>query len=79
MLDLDIVHVSSEATTALAGLLRKHPLLKGIISPPLPRGLKYMVEGKRKASLIHLIGECGDVVQEAPYSIDILIDFYDTM
>ena len=77
MLDLDIVHVSLEAATALAGLLRKHPLLKWVISPPLPRALKVMVEGK--ASLIHLIGECGDVVQEAPYSINKLIDFYDTM
>jgi len=79
MLDLDIAHVSSEAATALAKLLRKHPSLKGVISPPLPRALRYMVEGRGKASLIHLLGECGDVVPEAPYSLEKLIDSYDTI
>jgi len=79
MLDLDIAHVSSEAATALVKLLRKHPSLKGVISPPLPRALRYMVEGTGKASLIHLLGECGDVVPEAPYSLEKLIDSYDTI
>lgn len=79
MLDLDIAHVSSEAATALAKLLRKHPGLKGVISPPIPRALRYMVEGRGKASLIHLLGECGDVVDEAPYSLEKLIDSYDTI
>jgi len=79
MLDSDIPHVSSEAATALAGLVRKHPELKLVVSPPLPRALKYMVEGRGKASLIYLLGECGDVVPEAPYSLERLIDSYDTI
>jgi len=77
MLDLDISHVSSEAATALACMLRKHPSLKEVISPPLPRALKYMTESSGKASLVYLLGECGDIINEAPYSIEKLIDDYD--
>lgn len=37
------------------------------------------MEAKGKASLIYLIGECGDVVPEAPYCLEKLIDSYDTI
>lgn len=79
MVDLDITHVSSEAATALADILRKHAGLKEIIAPPLPRALKYMTENSGKASIIYLLGECGDVVQEAPYCLEKLIDSYENI
>lgn len=77
MMDLDIAHVSSEAATALAAIVRKHPRLKELIAPPLPRVLKYMVESRGKASIIYLMGECGEIIEEAPYSLEKLIDSYD--
>jgi vesicle coat complex subunit len=77
MVDLDISHVSSEAATALSAILRKHPDLKELIAPPLPRALKYMSESSGKASIIYLLGECGDIVSEAPYCLEKLIDSYD--
>lgn len=79
MLDLDISHISSEAATALADILRKHPGLKEVIAPPLPRTLKYMTESTGKSSLIYLLGECGDVVPEAPYCLEKLIDSYENI
>jgi len=77
MMDLDIAHVSSEAATALAAIIRKHPRLKELVAPPLPRVLKYMAESRGKASIIFLIGECGQIIEEAPYSLEKLIDSYD--
>ena len=79
MVDLDIANVSSEAATALADILRKHSGLKEIIAPPLPRALKYVRESSGKSSIIYLLGECGDVVREAPYCLEKLIDSYDNI
>ena len=81
MVDLDIAHVSSEAATALAAILRKHSNLKELIAPPLPRALKYMSESNMsgRTSIIYLLGECGDIVEEAPYSLEKLIDSYDSI
>jgi len=77
MLDLNITHVSSEAATALIDMVRKHPSLKDIVAPPLPRVLKYMTESSGKASVIHLLGECGDSMKEVPYCLEKVIDSYD--
>eukprot|EP00551_Chaetoceros_affinis_P006759 CAMPEP_0203673600 /NCGR_PEP_ID=MMETSP0090-20130426/13165_1 /ASSEMBLY_ACC=CAM_ASM_001088 /TAXON_ID=426623 /ORGANISM="Chaetoceros affinis, Strain CCMP159" /LENGTH=837 /DNA_ID=CAMNT_0050539295 /DNA_START=360 /DNA_END=2873 /DNA_ORIENTATION=+ len=79
MVDLDIPHVSSEAATAMVDLLRKNPGLKEVIAPPLPRALKYVTENSGKTSVIFLLGECGDVVREAPYCLEKLIDSYDNI
>jgi AP-4 complex subunit beta-1 len=79
MVDLDISHVNSEAATALSAIIRRHPQLKDLIAPPLPRALKYMKEGSGKASLIYLLGECGDIISEAPYSLERFIDGYDSI
>jgi len=77
MLDSSVDHVSSEAASALSSLIRQHPALKEIIAPPLPRSLRYVQEAPGRASLIYLLGECGDVVKEAPYVLEKLIDGYD--
>jgi len=77
MVDLDIPHVSSEAATALAAIFRKHPRLREVIAPPLPRALRYMTEDSGKTSIIYLLGECGDIVSEAPYCLEKLIDSYE--
>lgn len=76
-LDSTVDHICSEAATALVNLVRRHPQLKEIIAPPLPRALKYNVqEPSGKASLIYLLGECG--TDEAPYALEKVIDSYET-
>lgn len=79
MLDLNVDHVSSEAATALSLIVRKHPGSKPLLAPPLVRSLRYMSESSGKASLIYLIGECGELVEEAPYALEKLIDSYETI
>lgn len=79
MLDLDVGHVPSEAATALADVVRKHPNLKEIVSHRLPRALKYVIEPSGRASIIWLLGETGSTVKEAPYALEKLIDSYENI
>ena len=79
MLDLNVEHVSSEAATALTLLVRKHAPLKPLVAPPLARSLKYVAEPAGKASVLYLLGECGDIVPQAPYALEKLIDAYDEL
>ena len=80
MLDLQgIPHVSSEAAVSLASLVRRHPTISAAISAPLPRALKYITEPSGKAALIFLIGECGELITEAPYVLEKVIDSYDNI
>eukprot|EP00986_Skeletonema_menzelii_P003235 scaffold968_cov120-Skeletonema_menzelii.AAC.3 len=80
MLDLQgISHVTSEAATALAALVRRNESIKPLISAPLPRALKYINEPAGKASIIFLLGECGADITEAPYVLEKVIDSYDNI
>lgn len=80
MLDLQgIPNVTSEAATALAALVRRYESIKPVISPPLPRALKYISEPTGKASIIFLLGECGADIIEAPYALEKVIDSYDNI
>lgn len=79
MLDLNIEHVQSEAATALTLMIRKHAELKPVAAPSLARTLKYVQEPSGKASIIFLLGECGDIVQDAPYALEKLIDNYENI
>ena len=79
LLDLNVPHICSEAATALSHIVRKHPSLKPIVAPPLPRTLKYVTEPSGKASVIYLLGECGESLREAPYALEKLIDTYDDL
>lgn len=80
MLDLQgIPHVSSEAATALSGLVRRHPDIITVVSAPLPRALRYINEPTGKASVIFLLGEYGESITEAPYALERVIDSYDNI
>ena len=80
MLDLQgISHVTSEAATALAALVRRNESIKPLVSAPLPRALKYITEPSGKASIIFLLGECGAEITEAPYALEKVIDSYDNI
>jgi len=79
MLDLDISHVNAEAASALADIVRQHPMLRAAVAPTLPRAVKFVMEAKGKANLLYLLGECGDIVREAPYCVEKLIDSYDSI
>ena len=78
-LDLNVQHVQSEAATALTLMVRKHPELKPVCCQSLARTLRYVEEGSGKASIIWLLGECCDIVQDAPYALEKLIDDYDNL
>jgi AP-4 complex subunit beta-1 len=78
MLDSAVEHVSSEAALALTTLVRKNPSLRDLIAPPLVRSLKY-VSSQGKAAVIYLLAECGEVIKEAPYALERLIDSYDDL
>ena len=80
MLDLQgIPHVSSEAATALAGLVRRHPSIINVVSAPLPRALRYIAEPSGKSSVIVMLGEYGESIPEAPYALEKVIDSYDNI
>jgi vesicle coat complex subunit len=76
LLDMSVDHVPSEAATALTAMVRKDSSLKALVAPPLVRSLRYMTESSGKASIIFLLGECGEIVQDAPYALEKLIDNY---
>lgn len=75
-LDWNVDHISSEAATALTLMVRKHPALREMVAVPLARSLKYVTEPTGRASLLHLLGDCGDVIPAAPYVLEKLIDSY---
>lgn len=79
MLDVNVEHVQSEAASALSLMIRKHADLKPVAAMSLIRTLKYVQEPSGKASIIFLLGECGDIVQGAPYALEKLIDNYDNL
>ena len=78
-LDINIQHIMGEAATGLTLMVRKHPDLKPVCCNSLVRTLRYVEEGEGKASIIWLLGECCDLVQDAPYALEKLIDDYDNL
>eukprot|EP00592_Proboscia_alata_P005397 CAMPEP_0194372510 /NCGR_PEP_ID=MMETSP0174-20130528/20900_1 /TAXON_ID=216777 /ORGANISM="Proboscia alata, Strain PI-D3" /LENGTH=790 /DNA_ID=CAMNT_0039151105 /DNA_START=134 /DNA_END=2502 /DNA_ORIENTATION=+ len=78
-LDIGISHVGSESAGALKDVLRRHSRHRASIAPILPRAIKFVTEPSGRASVIWLLGETGDVVQEAPYALEKLIGVYETL
>jgi len=78
-LDLNVQHIQSEAATGLTLMVRNHPELKPVCCNSLARTLRYVEEGEGKASIIWLLGECCDLVQDAPYALEKLIEDYDNL
>ncbi|GMH56350.1 hypothetical protein TL16_g02114 [Triparma laevis f. inornata] len=74
---LDGGPVSSAAACALKDVLRAHPNSRFSVAPVLGRCLKLGGEEKGKASLVWMIGEFGDIVIEAPYVLEKLVDSWD--
>lgn len=78
-LDLNIQHIQSEAATGLTLMIRKHPDLKSVACVSLSRTLRYVHEPSGKASIIWMLGECSELVPDAPYALEKLIDNYDNL
>ena len=86
LLDLNMEHVSAEAATCLALIVRtpEGQGLKALMAPPLIRALKYTTEPAGKASIVYLLAECArdndnvtTLIPEAPYALEKLIDTYE--
>ena len=83
LLDLNMEHISSEAASSLALIVRTPDgrSLKALLAPPLVRALKYTTESAGKSSLVFLLAECYSengttLIPEAPYAMEKIIDAY---
>jgi len=71
-----VPHVAAEGACRLADVLRRHPALRGHVAPALPKALRHVADPHGKAAVIWMLGESGDILVEAPYALEKLIDGY---
>jgi len=77
--ELDNYHVSSQAAISLKDIMRVHPSKSDLVYSILPSALKFIADSEGKASVIWMIGEFGESINEAPYVIEKLINDYDNL
>jgi len=71
---LDAGHVSCQAAECLKDVTRKHPTMRATVAPVLPRCTKFIRDDRGLASVIWMMGEFGDIVSEAPYCMERMVD-----
>jgi len=69
-------YIRAETCVACKNLLRKYPDKSDEILPKLRRSLSSIEEPEGKASAIWMIGEYGDTIDDAPYTLETIIDNY---
>ena len=74
---LDVGHVSAGAACTLRDVLRKHVVLRALVSPVLCGCLKFIEDGEGRAAIIWMLGEVGEVVTEAPYVLEKVVDAWE--
>lgn len=74
LLQLEVDYVRSETVVVMQDLLRKYPQRAPAVIPALHRCLKQIEEPEGKASVIWMIGEYGQLIDEAPYLLEPVID-----
>lgn len=67
-------YVRAETVVVLQELLRVHPDRAASVIPSLHRVLKRMEDPTGKAAVIWMIGEYGQLIDDAPYLLEPLID-----
>ncbi|KAK8808479.1 hypothetical protein WA158_008380 [Blastocystis sp. Blastoise] len=73
-LDIEVEHIRSETVVVLQDLLRKHPEYAEEVMSNIPRLLTKMTDPKGRAACLWLIGAFPDMVEDAPYVVEIIID-----
>lgn len=73
-LDIGSEIVTTEAVISLKNLLRRFPERHFEILPGVHKSLKHVEEPEGKISVIWMIGEYGDVIDDAPYMLEKFVD-----
>lgn len=75
--DHDVDYVKSETLTVMRDVLRKYPARAPDVIPSLHRCLKSVEDADGKASVVWMIGEFGQLIDEGPYLLENLIDTFE--
>jgi hypothetical protein len=73
-LDLDADWVRSQTVIVMQTLLRRHPSRAPSVIPALHKALTQVSDGEGRSAVIWMIGEYGDMLDDAPYMLEPLID-----
>ncbi len=73
-LDLDADWVRSQTVIVMQTLLRRHPSRAPSVIPALHKALKQVTDPEGRAAVVWMIGEYGDMLDDAPYMLEPLID-----
>ena len=74
LIEMDAEYVRAETVIVMQDILRKYPERAPGVIPSLHRCLKRMEDAGGKASVIWMIGEYGQLIDDAPYLLEPLID-----
>lgn len=73
-LDLDADWVRSQTVIVMQTLLRRHPSRAPSVIPALHKALTQVTDAEGRAAVVWMIGEYGDMLDDAPYMLEPLID-----
>lgn len=74
LIEMEAEHVRAETVIVMQDVLRKYPDRAPSVIPSLHRCLKRMEDATGKAAVIWMIGEYGQLIDDAPYLLEPLID-----
>lgn len=74
LIEMEAEYVRAETVVVMQDLLRKYPDRAPSVIPSLHRCLKRMEDPVGKAAVIWMIGEYGQLIDDAPYLLEPLID-----
>jgi hypothetical protein len=74
LIEMDAEYVRAETVVVMQDILRKYPERAPGVIPSLHRCLKRMEDPSGKASVVWMIGEYGQLIDDAPYLLEPLID-----
>lgn len=74
LIEMDAEYVRAETVVVMQDLLRSYPERAASVIPSLHRCLKRMEDANGKAAVIWMIGEYGQLIDDAPYILEPLID-----
>jgi vesicle coat complex subunit len=74
LIEMEAEYVRAETVVVMQDVLRKYPDRAPSVIPSLHRCLKRMEDPYGKAAVIWMIGEYGQLIDDAPYVLEPLID-----
>jgi vesicle coat complex subunit len=74
LIEMEAEYVRAETVIVMQDILRKYPERAPGVIPSLHRCLKRMEDPSGKAAVVWMIGEYGQLIDDAPYLLEPLID-----